>query len=90
MIIYSIVCTLIIIIDLIIIAINTYRIDEIKRQQRRDLDRITHLREDIRLLNQTLNLMADDLTTDYHSKEWVIQHYISEVRNGSRRSDKTM
>lgn len=81
MIIYSIVCTLIMIIDLIIIAINTYRIDEIKRQQRRDLDRITHLREDNILLNKTMERMADDLTTDYHSKEWVIQHYMSEVRN---------
>jgi hypothetical protein len=23
--------------------------------------------------------MANDLKTDYHSKEWVIQHYIEEV-----------
>lgn len=87
MIIYSIVCTLIMIIDLIIIAINTYRIDEIKRQQRRDLDKIANLREDNKLLNKTMERMADDLTTDYHSKEWVIQHYLSEVRNGSRRSN---
>ena len=41
-------------------------------------------------LQKIIDLMAEDMATDYHSKEWVIQHYLSEVRNGSRRSDKTM
>ena len=74
MIIYSIVCTLIMIIDLIIIGVLVYQIDMSKKFVR-------SLSDQTRLLNQTLNLMADDLTTDYHSKEWVIQHYMSEVRN---------
>ena len=87
MIIYSIVCTLIMIIDLIIIGVLIYRLNYCKELNRLKLNRITYLQEDIRLLNETMERMADDLTTDYHSKEWVIQHYLSEVRNGSRRSN---
>jgi len=35
----------------------------------------------IRMDNQDkiIDLMANDLKTDYHSKEWVIQHYIEEI-----------
>lgn len=29
--------------------------------------------------DKIIDLMAEDLTTDYHSKEWVIQHYIEEI-----------
>lgn len=72
MIIYSIVCTIIMIIDLIIIGVLVYQIDMSKKFVR-------SLSDQTRLLNQTLNLMADDLTTDYHSKEWVIAHYMEEI-----------
>ncbi len=26
-----------------------------------------------------INAMAEDLTTDYHTKEWVIAHYMEEI-----------
>lgn len=31
--------------------------------------------EKIELLERIISLMADDLTTDYHSKDWIIQEY---------------
>ena len=80
MIIYSIVCTLIMIIDLIIIAINTYRIAK-KEEFIKSCQKMIHTQAgELELLNKTMGRMADDLTTDYHSKEWVIQHYMSKVR----------
>ena len=29
---------------------------------------------------KVIDLMAEDMATDYHSKEWVIEHYLSEVK----------
>ena len=81
MLIYSIVYTLIMIIDLIIIAINIYRIAK-KEEFIKSCQKMIHTQAgELELLNETMELMADDLTTDYHSKEWVIQHYMSEARN---------
>ena len=46
-------------------------------KSRENLIRIAKIRMDRQ--DKIIDLMAEDLTTDYHSKEWVIQHYIEEI-----------
>ena len=51
------------------------------------LDYIEKLQKEVEVKGKIIERMAEDLTTDYHSKEWIINHYINEVENGSRRSN---
>ena len=79
MIIYSIVCTLIMIIDLIIIAINTYRIAK-KEEFIKTCRTMIHTQaRELELLNKTMGRMAEDMATDYHSKEWIINYYMEKM-----------
>ena len=38
-------------------------------------------------LREVINLMAEDMATDYHSKEWIIKHYTERI-NDERNRDK--
>lgn len=55
--------------------IMKYQDREIK--SRENLLRIVKIRMDRQ--DKMIDLMAKDLTTDYHSKEWVIQHYVERI-----------
>ena len=43
-------------------------------------DYIKKLQEENNKLKKQIDLMAEDLTTDYHSKEWVIKNYEEKVK----------
>lgn len=34
--------------------------------------------------DKIIDKMAEDLTTDYHTKQWVIKHYIEEINKWKR------
>jgi len=56
----------------------------IKRQDRdlksrENLIKLAKIRMDNQ--DQIIDLMAEDLKTDYHSKEWVINYYIEKINN---------
>ena len=59
--------------------------DEFKKPLHQVL--IEWLQKQIEGRDKIIDLMANDLATDYHSKEWIIEHYLSEVKNGSRRGN---
>ena len=42
---------------------------------------------EINNLNVVIDKMAEHLTTDYHSKEWVIQHYMEEISEKEAKYD---
>ena len=46
-------------------------------KSRENLIKLAKIRMDRQ--DKIIDLMANDLKTDYHSKEWVIQHYIEEI-----------
>ena len=46
-----------------------------------DLEKLTkNLQEENNNLKEQIDLMAEDLATDYHSKEWVIKNYEEKVK----------
>lgn len=36
--------------------------------------------KEIEIYQKTIDKMAEHLTTDYHTKEWVIAHYMGEIK----------
>lgn len=44
------------------------------------IDIIYDLKEQIRLKNKQIDLMAEHLTTPVHSKEWVIKYFEEKVK----------
>ena len=39
---------------------------------------------EINALNVVIDLMAEDMATDYHSKEWVINYYVEKINESIR------
>ena len=72
---------ILLIISGIIILIQTYRIFKKERLLKSSKKMIRVQANELELLNKTMGKMAEDLTTDYHDKVWIIQHYLREVRN---------
>lgn len=77
----EIITTTLLIINCILFAVCIYRIEKIEKQRKNNLIDKTIMLEQIRELSLAMDLMAEDLTTDYHDKVWIIQHYLREVRN---------
>lgn len=43
-------------------------------------DYIKKLQEENNKLKKQIDLMSEDLATDYHSKEWIIKYYEEKVK----------
>ena len=51
------------------------------------IDLCDKLEMENRIKDKVIDKMAEDMATDYHSKEWIIKHYTERI-NDERNQDK--